>query len=102
MSEPVQLDVVILGRQYKVTCRPEEQTELLAAVGYLDGKMREIRDTTKAPGIERISVMAGLNIAHELLRARSSSSFDSEDFRRRIVAMQVAVDQAMVQQDQLF
>jgi len=102
MSESIQLEVVILGRQYKIACRPEEQAELLAAVGYLDSKMREIRDGPKSPGVEKVSVMAGLNIAHELLRARNAANFDSEDIRRRIVDMQVAIEQAMVQQDQLF
>ena len=97
MNEPIQLEVTLLGREYKIACRPEEKAELLAAVGYLDGKMREIRDTSKVTGAEKIAVMAGLNIAHELLKVNSAGGFDSEDIRRRMIAMQVAIDQAMAE-----
>jgi len=102
MSDSTQLDVQILGREFRVACRPEEKAELLAAVGYLDAKMRDIRDNSKTNNTERVAVMAALNIAHELLKSRSGNAFDSDDIRRRIVAMQVAIDQAMVEQDELF
>lgn len=102
MSETIRLDVRILGRDYRVACRPEEKSELLAAVGYLDAKMREIRESSKSGNIEHVAVMAALNIAHELLNARSKAGFDSDDIRRRIVAMRVAIDQMMVAQDELF
>ena len=65
MSDAIQLEVTLLGREYKVACRPDEKAELLAAVSYLDSKMREIRDTAKVTGVEKIAVMAALNIADE-------------------------------------
>jgi cell division protein ZapA len=105
MSDTTQLEVQILGREFRVSCPPEEKAELLAAVGYLDAKMREIRDSSKTNNTERVAVMAALNIAHELLKGRSGvggNVFDSDDIKRRIVAMQVAIDQTMVEQDELF
>jgi len=36
---------------------------------YLDKQMRGIRDTGKVIGLERIAVMAALNISYELLQA---------------------------------
>ena len=65
------LDVSILGREYRVACKESEREELLQAVQFLDHRMREIRDSGKVAGTERIAVMAALNIAHEVLRVRS-------------------------------
>ena len=65
------LDVSILGREYRVGCKQSERDELLLAVQLLDRRMREIRDSGKIAGTERIAVMAALNIAHELLQARA-------------------------------
>jgi cell division protein ZapA len=103
------LDVSILGREYRVGCKQSERDELLLAVQLLDRRMREIRDSGKIAGTERIAVMAALNIAHELLQARAgpvgaatTASFDSAGVRRRISAMQSAIDRAMADQDKLF
>jgi len=100
------LDVSILGREYRVACKESEREELLQAVQFLDHRMREIRDSGKVAGTERIAVMAALNIAHEVLRARSGKSatggFDSAAIQRRISAMQTAIDRAMAEQEKLF
>jgi cell division protein ZapA len=102
----ITLDVSILGREYRVACRESERDELLQAVQFLDRRMREIRDGGKIAGAERVAVMAALNIAHELLRARSGQpapkDFDGASVQRRISAMQTAIDRAMADQDKLF
>jgi cell division protein ZapA len=107
----ITLDVSILGREYRVACRESEREELLQAVQFVDRRMREIRDAGKITGTERIAVMAGLNIAHELLRAKSggavapmssAAGFDTVAIQRRISAMQSAIDRAMAEQDKLF
>ena len=54
----ITLDVSILGREYRVACRESERDELLQAVQFLDRRMREIRDSGKVAGSERIAVMA--------------------------------------------
>ena len=100
------LDVSILGHEYRVACRESERDELLQAVQFLDRRMREIRDSGKVAGSERIAVMAALNIAHELLRTKSEApatgGFDSAAIQRRISAMQTAIDRAMAEQEKLF
>jgi cell division protein ZapA len=63
------IKVQILGKEYPISCPPEEQHDLLVAARYLDEKMRHIRGTGRVIGTERIAVMAALNIAHELLQA---------------------------------
>ena len=63
--------------------------------------MGEIRDNGKVIGVERIAIMAALNIAHELLTTRTGG-FDIGDFKRRISSMQEQLDQAMLDQEKLF
>lgn len=97
-TKPKSLDVTIMGRAYKVACEDGEREELLAAVAHLDRKMNEIRSAGKVASTERIAVMAALNIAHELLGARSAGgapSFDIETLKRRMISMQATLDQAL-------
>ena len=104
-------DVNILGRVYKVACADGEEHALNEAVVYLDKQMREIRDRGKVTGIDRIAVMAALNIANDLLRERrsprdgnasASGAVDGEAVRRRIQAMQSAIEQTLAGQEKLF
>ena len=102
MSEVKGLDVAIMGREFRVACPEDEQDALLASVDYLDRKMREIRDNGKVIGVERIAIMAALNITHELLNTRIVGSFDIGEFKSRIGSMQAQIEQAMADQDELF
>lgn len=102
MSEVKGLDVAIMGREFRVACPEDEQEALLQSVDYLDKKMREIRDSGKVIGVERIAIMAALNITHELLNTRIAGSFDIGEFKSRIDAMQAQIEQAMADQDELF
>ncbi len=96
------LNVTILDRELRVSCPEEEKAELLDAVAYLDKRMREIRDAGKIASVERIAIMAALNIAHELLTTRLGSGFDMAEFKRRMQAMQATIDAALAEQDELF
>lgn len=94
------IDVEILGRDFTVSCTEEEKQGLMQSVSYLDDKMREIRDTGKIVGIERIAIMAALNITHELLNTQSGD-VDIGDIKRRMHTMQSQIDEAMEVQDKL-
>lgn len=96
------LDVNILDREFRVACPEDEREELQDAVAYLDKKMREIRDTGKIASVERIAIMAALNIAHELLTTRVGGGFDLADLKRRMQSMQATIDASLVDQDELF
>ena len=96
------LDVNIMGREFRVSCTEEERRDLLKAVDYLNAKMREIRDTGKVIGVERVAIMAALNITHEYLSTRMDGGFDVGEFKRRMLSMQATIDQAMNSQDELF
>ena len=96
------LDVTILDREFRVACPEDERAELLEAVSYLDKKMREVRDTGKVATVERIAIMAALNIAHELLTTRLGTGFDIGEFKRRMSHMQATIDATLAEQDELF
>lgn len=115
----VTLDVSLLGRAYKVACRESEKSDLLDAVALVDRRMREIRDTGRITGSERVAVMAALNIAHDLQRLRKDSRslskteqgmpgtsmqprlIDDSVARRRIAAMQSVIDQVLADHEKL-
>jgi cell division protein ZapA len=93
MSEIKGVDVNIMGRDFTVSCTDEERPGLINAVNFLDKKMRDIRDSGKIIGVERIAMMAALNLAHELLSSKSGG-VDVGDFKRRITSMQDQIDKA--------
>ena len=96
------LDVKILDRELRVACPDEEREDLQDAVAYLNRKMVEIRDAGKIANVERIAIMAALNIAHELLSMKVGKGVDLSDLTRRMNYMQSAIDQALAEQDNLF
>ena len=63
--------VRILEKEYQVACPASERTDLLDSAEMLNVKMREIRDSGKVVGLDRIAVMAALNMANELLQTRA-------------------------------
>ena len=69
MSQGNTITVSILDKEYQVACPEDQQAELIVSARYLDKQMRSIRDTGKVIGLERIAVMAALNISYELLQA---------------------------------
>lgn len=96
------MDVVILDQEFRVACPEDERAELLETVAYLDKKMREVRDTGKVATLERIAIMAALNITHELLTTRLGAGFDMGEFKRRINSMQATIESTLEEQDKLF
>ena len=97
------LTLTLFGREFRVACPDGEEKQLIASADYLNRKVKEVRDTGKVVGNERIAIMAALNIAHELLSNKPIASLDSGAFRGRIEAMQQTVDSALAaDQENLF
>ena len=65
------VSVRILEKEYQVACPASERTDLLDSAEMLNTKMREIRDSGKVVGLDRIAVMAALNMANELIQTRA-------------------------------
>lgn len=99
MAGPRSIEIHILGRAYKVACSREEESALIAAADYLDKKMREIRESSKVIGAERIAIMAGLNLAHDLL---TQGGGVVEEARTRLTHCSALLDTVLEDQDTLF
>lgn len=78
-SEALSVTVRIMGREYTVICPKEEHEALVASADFLNERMTAIRKRGKALGSERIAVMAGLNLARELLELRGAESVARAD-----------------------
>ncbi|MCZ8014282.1 MAG: cell division protein ZapA [Limnobacter sp.] len=86
------LDVKIMGREFKIACKPEERAALQQAVNIVETRMSTIRDTGKVVGLDKIAVMAALQIAHESLVGSNPSNpvlgLDIETIERKIKAIE--------------
>lgn len=70
-DQNAQVSVRILDKEYQVACPASERTNLLDSAEILNAKMREIRDTGRIVGLDRIAVMAALNMANDLIHANA-------------------------------
>lgn len=95
------VNISILGKEYLIACGENERSELISAADYLDDKMREIRDSGKVVGTDRIAVMAALNIAHELINQSSSNGKGPADVENRIKSIQSKIEDALFRSKQL-
>lgn len=64
------VNIRILDREYTIGVAPEERDELIAAARMLDAKMREIRNANRMASVDRVAVLAALNLAHDLHQLR--------------------------------
>jgi cell division protein ZapA len=95
VTSPGPVTVRILEKEYQVACPPGERNALLDSAELLNARMREIRDTGKVVGLDRIAVMAALNMANELLRARTKGDALEDEARQRLRGMRERVEGAL-------
>ncbi|MBT6123564.1 MAG: cell division protein ZapA [Halieaceae bacterium] len=102
MTQPHTVTVKILDKDYQVACPEEQESELVVSAKYLDKQMRSIRETGKVIGLERIAVMAALNISYELLQASEhSGTADSAPNSGAMEGLNRKLDDALYQLRQL-
>jgi cell division protein ZapA len=97
----VRVSVRILEKEYQVACLPEERSELLDSAEHLNAKMREIRDSGNIVGLDRIAVMAALNLANELLKVRGRGAVIDADVGQRVRQLRERVETALNRGQQL-
>jgi cell division protein ZapA len=102
MSEnQARVSVRILEKEYHITCPLEERSDLLDSAEFLNTKMREIRDTGKVVGLDRIAVIAALNMANELIRFRKGDTHLDSDVGGRLRILRERVESALERGRQL-
>jgi len=97
--EPV--SVRIMDRDYLIACPADERDALQDSARHLDRKMKEIRDSGKIVGAERIAVMAALNLTHELLQNRDLREGQNQSISARIRSLQEKIELALNQGKQM-
>ena len=97
----VRVSVRILEKEFQVACLPEERTELLDSAEVVNAKMREIRDGGNIVGVDRIAVMAALNLAHELLKLRGRGETQDSDVGQKLRQLRERVESALQRGQQL-
>lgn len=109
-KEPKGVTINVMGREFRVAAPGGEERQLVASVEFLNKKMREIRDTGKVVGNERIAIMAALNIAHEFLQLQAGgkgaksaqSDVDTGLVRRKMEEFEGIIEKALADQEKLF
>ncbi len=95
------VSIRILEKEYQVSCPADEKADLVASAELLDQKMREIRDSGKVVGLDRVAVMAALNIANELLQRTDDDRELKDIVGLRVKAMRERLDSALGTSQQL-
>ncbi|MCA0395260.1 MAG: cell division protein ZapA [Proteobacteria bacterium] len=89
-SEPV--SVRVLDREYTVGVVPDERESLMAAAKLLDGRMREVRGSNRMAAVDRVAVLAALNLAHELQQVRTEGEQRDREMARLLDDLQRKLD----------
>jgi cell division protein ZapA len=89
-SEPV--NIKILDREFTVGCEPAERDGLLAAAQMLDSRMREIRGSNRMAALDRVAVLAALNLAHEFMQLKTESQTREQEINRTLGDMNRKLD----------
>ena len=102
MTNPhAQVSVRILDKEYQVACPLDERTDLLDSAEVLNAKMLEIRNSGRVVGLDRIAVMAALNMANDLLHAQAKDRLIEGDLSSRLRDISDRVDSVLDESKQL-
>ena len=102
MNRVPTITVEILDKEYQVACPPEQEEELLDAARHLDVQMRDIRAAGKVIGLERVAIMAALNLSYDLLHSRNGGApHGIDNHEDRVATLNSQLDKALYQLRQL-
>lgn len=86
------VSVRILDREYTVGVGTGEVEGLMAAARLLDTRMREVRGANRMAAIDRVAVLAALNLAHELEQSRRDDERRNRELAGALAALQARLD----------
>ena len=79
------ISIVVLGQDYKISCDPSENDQVIESAKILNGKLKEIRENTNIDE-GKASIIAALNITKDLLSIKNTKISDksSDDSLRKL------------------
>jgi len=95
------ISIRVLDKEYQIACPVDEEAALMDSARLLDEKMREVRETRKMVGADRVAVMAALNLAHDLLRLQSGAGDNEPGINGKLRSLQNKVEAAITRGRQL-
>lgn len=96
-QSPEPVTVRIVDREYRVMCTPDQRRTLMESALFLDQQMREIRDSGKVSSMDKIAVMAALNLAEEVLKLRQQMHERRDQIDGRVRDLADRLDRALEQ-----
>jgi len=94
-QKPQPVSLIIMGKEYRIACDPEEQDDLIHSAQQLDVQMRKMRDSGKITGPDRIAVMAALNLAHELQTVKNQNAILSQRLSECLTKMSHKIENVL-------
>ena len=95
MSATQAVSVRVLDREYTVGVGSGEVDGLMAAARLLDTRMREVRGANRMAAVDRVAVLAALNLAHELQQLRDQAGVREREIVRVIDDLNHRLDRAL-------
>lgn len=92
-----EVNVTIMGKQYRIACPPGEQEALQQAARHVNAKMTEISSGTKLTSLDRVAVFAALNLAHELLSQESDKEILARQVSSELAQIRAKIDSALAE-----
>ena len=92
MSQNEAVSVRVLDREYTVGVAPDERESLVAAAKLLDERMREVRGSNRMAAVDRVAILAALNLAHELEQVRAENAQRDREMAGLLEGLQRKLD----------
>lgn len=95
MTTIVNTSIEILDKLYPIRCPESEVNILKKAAELLNKKMTEIKESGKVINIERIAIIAALNIAYLFLEIDQQKNVQVSKINQRIIQIQDKLEAAI-------
>jgi len=94
-QKPQAVSLIIMGKEYKIACDPEEQDDLVHSAHQLNVQMCKMRDSGKITGPDRIAVMAALNLAHELQLMKNQNAILNQNLSECLAKLSLKIENVL-------
>ena len=91
----IPVTLIIMGKDYKIACSPDDRDELINSAQQLDMRMRKIRDSGRVSSPDRIAVMAALNLSHELGQLKNENAELNRKLSESLAAMSDKIENVL-------
>ena len=100
-EQSTSVQVKIMDKEYQVNCPPSDKEALIKSARYLDENMSKIKGRGNIHGVEKIAVMAALNITHDMLRKNRLINETRHATAQQVQGIETKIDSAIAHGRQL-